>query len=345
MDKDVVKNNNDDYLNNIQKDKIELNKKSEYITSPIIQEKSSKLNNSNIPPFKLTKTYKNNKISLEKENNENKCIFSNIEIQKLFNNQDIYKISQNYNDNISKKINNKNININNLSIPNNNKNIIIQNKSLNNDKSLFKISYSDYKNKKELKEQATNTYNNNLILKDINYNRIYSSTPRINSNGNFKKEKNFILENKKFIKTNNPFNKINNYLSPDANMNSVNKKRINYLTQNNNMLITNIEKYSANNIFSNSKYARDILIDHNNIKNNDEIKKNGFKYYNDIYNYNIMQSIMQNRSNFFNMRNVNIFPFLFLNSNNNRSIMNNNKELYINNFFNNINNFSIRELY
>ena len=344
MNKDVVKNNNTHYCVNDQKENIELSKQNEIIKPEKIKTKSSGKKN-NMLRFKLSKKHLTNKLL-----SHCRCIFSNIEIKKYIKNQDINKM----NDQIDKeKASKKNNNINDFSFSNSNSNNNNRSKSLNDSKNKKQnnISFSEYNNKKELKEQATNTYsnlninatndnnnnNNENNNNDNDANNIYNSTPKINSKRNFNKEKYYhILDNnkKEFKKHNNQLNEKNEkYNIVDINLKPINKRTINMCTQSK-MLITNLEKNSAKNIFSDSKYIKDILIDNNNIQNYNEMNKNQYKlnFYNDIYNYNIIQSILQNKSNFFNIK---LFPF------NTRNMLNDNNVLYMNNF----NSFSIRELY
>ena len=135
-------------------------------------------------------------------------------------------------------------------------------------------------------------------------------------------------------------NNANNYYCSLKNINNIfNKINKNYYSQS--YMLT------PNNNNSKLDYIRDILLD-NNIKSCNEINKNHYKYYTNLYNFNLAQSTLQNKGFFFNIKNMSNLPFQKTNNNN---IPNFNNELKINSYFynlnnvNNINNFSIRELY
>ena len=181
-------------------------------------------------------------------------------------------------------------------------------------------AYSIKKNKKEFKEQSTNTYNSDLLLQETMNNNCYEFD-KIHPKNPFVKEIKFDNNNNFNINNNSIFRKINN--------------------SNENNLITSINKNSDNSIFSNSKLRRDIFIDKNNINNFD--KSN---YFDDIYKYNIMKSIMQNRTNYFSKKDINSFFSQLPRSESGRTnLLYNKNRLNIYSYFNKINNLSLRELY
>ena len=341
MNKDSVK------ITEIQNGKIELNKENE-IKKNIIINNLYKEDKTKIPSKIFKKKCINDLKFCKIIDYNNKCLFDNKEIKKYINDED-KKLHRKNNINSAKKINIKNIK--NIKIfENNKKNALNNNKSLpykvlnKNNNDLIddrKITFSEKRSKIELKEQSTNTSNNYLILNDINNdndNNLYSINPTICPKEQLREENNY-LNNKQFMKTNNNINK---YLCSIKNLNIFNKINKNYFSQS--YMLT------PNNNYSKLDYIRDILID-NNIKNSNEINKNRFKYYTHLYNFNLAQSILQNKGLFFNMKNTNNLPFYIVKTNNNNNNLNFNNELNINNYFcnlnnlNNINNFSIRELY
>lgn len=182
-------------------------------------------------------------------------------------------------------------------------------------------AYSIKKNKKELKEQSTNTYNSDLLLQEtVENNNIYE-IEKIHPKNPFVKEIKF--------DNNNNFNIFNNSIFKKINKSNENK------------LITNINKNSEKNIFSNSKMRRDIFIDKNNITNFD--KSN---YLDDIYKYNIMKSIMQNRINNFSNNGIySVFSQLPRSESGRTNLLYNKNRINIYSYFNKINNLSLRELY
>ena len=181
-------------------------------------------------------------------------------------------------------------------------------------------AYTIKKNKKELKDQSTNTYNSDLLLQETMDNNYYEFD-KIHPKNPFVKEIKFDNNNNFNVNNNSIFRKLNN--------------------SNENNLITNINKNSENNIFSNSKLRRDIFIDKNNINIFD--KSN---YFDDIYKYNIMKSIMQNRTNYFSKKGINSFFSQLPRSESGRTnLLYNKNRLNIYSYFNKINNLSLRELY
>ena len=337
MNKDVV-NININIKNNQNKENEKIKINQEINQKIYIAYKGDK---TNIPPLILNHKYINDSKINNHDNKimeSNKSIFSNMEIKKHINNEDS-KYNRNYNIHSAKKMN-----IKNIIIPEDNKkkelnfNMSLK-KNINNIINNNKAFFSEKKKKKELKEQSTNTSNyNNLYLND-NYDN--ENLCLLNSKDSFREEKNYNLLNKKCMKTSNNLYS-NLYIIENPNL--FNKNNKNCFSQSN-MLITNINKNTPKNNFSKLNNIRDVIIDNNNIKSYEEINKNNYKYYADIYNYNMAQTPIQNKGNFFSMKNITFFPFQILNSNNNRNILNNNNELNINSFYYNNNNFSIRELY
>ena len=326
MSKNIV--NNDD--NKLEKTKF--NKEIQTIRSAKLRNNFN-AKNLNIPQLDLNKNLINNNLIISKENNRNKCIFSNNEIKKHINDED---------KNLTLNNNNENL-INKITIPFDNKIKNYRNRLLINSINSIKdrIYYSVNKKKKEvnkeLKEESTNTYSNNIFLQDINdSNSLSPGELLINSKGRFRNNIINDTQNKRFLKTRNNFK---NYFIPKEKENFFKKNNKNYFSQSN-MLITNIDKTPTHNNSVKSN-VRDIVIDNSNIKNYEEANKNRLKYYIDIYNYHLIQSIIQNRSNYFNMKNTNIFPFQLF------KYINKNNDFNINGFLYNINanSFSIRELY
>ena len=349
-----MKINNDIFnYNKNEIQKIELNKDNEEIKSIKNRKNELKEKSNSVQHFKLNKNINTNinmnnpnLISLKEEDRlMNKCIFSNMEIKKFINDKDKIK-SDKYNS--QKKINNIN---NNILIVDNNKNkdnifTINNNKSLNKknfNPKFDRIALSANKNKKELKEESTNTYSN-LFLKDIKDSRLSKEVYNIT----LRNESNSQLYNGNNIKTRN--NTINYNLTSKENIKIYNQNNKNYLSERN-IHISNTDKNVSNNTISKTNIFRDIAIDSSKMGNNNnpnDIIKNNYKHYANIYNYLSMRSQCF-RTNTMNNMNFNLFPFYFLNNNNNnsRNIINNNNELIINSFFNNINvnSFSLRELY
>jgi len=181
-------------------------------------------------------------------------------------------------------------------------------------------AYSIKKNKKELKEQSTNTYNSDFLSQETFGNNIYE-IEKIYPKNPFIKEIKF--------DNNNNFNRINNSFF----------NKLNISDENN--LITSINKNSENNIFSNPKMRRDIFIDKSN--NNNFDKSN---YFDDLYKYNIMKSMMHNRTNYFSKKGINTFFSPIPRSESGRTNMLYNKNrINIYSYLNKINNLSLRELY
>ena len=322
--------NNFDNVKN-QVEKLNINEESQTLHSAKLRNIFN-TNNLNIPSLGLSKKNINSNLLIAKQNNMNQCIFSNKEIKKHINDED-KNLTLN---------NNKNL-INKITVPIDNKINIYRNRLLINNTIINKdrISFSENKKKSELKEESTNTYNNYLYLQDINESDTLNyRNPIINSKGRFKRGINYNTESKKILKTNNYYNNFSianeKEKEKEKEKKHFNNKNKNYFSQRN-MLITNIDKSPSHNISPKSA-VRDILIDNSNIISVEETNKNRLKYYIDMYNYHLIQSIIQNKSNYFNMKNTNIFPFQLFKFNNNNNL---------NNFYNNINvnSFSIRELY
>ena len=131
---------------------------------------------------------------------------------------------------------------------------------------------------------------------------------------------------------------LNNYLDNKEKINNI-KEKEKEKDKNNNTIDNN----KLNNFFSKSKYVNDVIIDNHITKNN---HKPISKFSLDAYNYQIMQSIIQDRSNYFTIKNLNYFPFHYYGLNNNRYILNDRNDVNLNYYFTNVNNnFSLRELY
>ena len=181
-------------------------------------------------------------------------------------------------------------------------------------------AYSIKKNKKELKEQSTNTYISDFLLQETTDNNNIYEIEKIHPKNPFVKEIKF-YNNNFYIYNNSIFKKLNN--------------------SNENKIITSINKNSENNIFSNSKFRRNIFIDKNIINNFDNSN-----YLEDIYKYNIMKSIMQNRTNYFSKKGDNSAFYQLPRSNSGRTNLLYNKNIInIYSYFSKINNLSLRELY
>ena len=181
-------------------------------------------------------------------------------------------------------------------------------------------AYSIKKNKKELKEQSTNTYISDFLLQETTDNNNIYEIEKIHPKNPFIKEIKFY---------NNNFNIYNNSIFKKLNNSNENK------------IITSINKNSENNIFSNSKFRRNIFIDKNIINNFDNSN-----YLEDIYKYNIMKSIMQNRTNYFSKKGDNSAFYQLPRSNSGRTNLLYNKNIInIYSYFSKINNLSLRELY
>ena len=168
---------------------------------------------------------------------------------------------------------------------------------------------SNFKYKKELKEQSTNTYINDI---DINNNE--SDTQRICS---LDSNKNNIQE-VEIIKPKALLNKKNNYLNIVPNMKIFNSNK-------------------KNKIIAKRNHINNISIN-NNIKFNNESNKNNYNFYFELYNFHLIQSIIQNRSNYFDLKNnhlLNIYTPKSPNPSNLTFFMNNS----------NTNKLSLRELY
>ena len=208
-----------------------------------------------------------------------------------------------------------------------------RNNSLNNSRNIVseQISYSeDCRSNKEIKGNSQE--NNHIFERDF-----YITTPKICSKGSFKTKNNlFKSGNKKFKLLKKKM--LNNYLDNKEKINNI-KEKEKEKDKNNNT----IEINKSNNFFSKSKYVNDVIIDNHITKNN---HKPISKFSLDAYNYQIMQSIIQDRSNYFTIKNLNYFPFHYYGLNNNRYILNDRNDVNLNYYFTNVNNnFSLRELY
>ena len=151
---------------------------------------------------------------------------------------------------------------------------------LNINKHFDKVSI--LKQKKELKEESTNTY----IKDDDNIKYYGVDTPRLTS---IDSSKNKII--------------INNEEKNKAQPISSTSKMNNYIYFNENAKIYN-NRNSKNKFSPNFNHVNNISIN-NNINFSHEVNKNNIKYYFDLYNFHLIQSIIQNRSNFFNLKNKN----------------------------------------
>ena len=201
MSKNIV--NNDD--NKLEKTKF--NKEIQTIRSAKLRNNFN-AKNLNIPQLDLNKNLINNNLIISKENNRNKCIFSNNEIKKHINDED---------KNLTLNNNNENL-INKITIPFDNKIKNYRNRLLINSINSIKdrIYYSVNKKKKEvnkeLKEESTNTYSNNIFLQDINdSNSLSPGELLINSKGRFRNNIKNDSQNKRLLKTRNNFK---NYFIP-----------------------------------------------------------------------------------------------------------------------------------
>ena len=274
-----------------------------------------KINRVKVEFFPLTISEKNlNNNSFKKDNNINKCTFSNKELQKHINNK--------YDGYTLKKLNGTK----NISMSKNNKNRKIRNKTLNNNDNIIvtHLSYSPNKNKRELREKSTNTDNINTSLN----NNLYISNPITNSNGSFTEEKRKYIKNKRLIKTNyNSYFNLNKFFFQKLKQPNLEKKK--NLTQTN-LIMTDINKTPENSIL-NQNCPKEILDENHNY----------IKLYNELYNYYLVQSLIQNKSNFFNIKKNNLMPF---NYNKSRNITSKNIEININNNLINESGLSIREL-
>lgn len=211
------------------------------------------------------------------------------------------------------------------------------NNSLNNSRNIIseQISFSeDSGNKKEMKEDSIKSHGNNPFYER----NFYITTPKIWSKGSFKTKKNiFKYENKKFKLLKK--NKQNNYLET--------KEKINIIKEKGKDKINNtIDNNLSNNFYLKSKYVNDVIIDNHIIQSNEEPSKKYSNFCIDAYNYHIMQSIIQDRSKYFTIKNLNYFPFQYYRLSNNRYVLNDRNDINLNYYFTNVNNnFSLRELY
>ena len=202
-------------------------------------------------------------------NNVNK-LFSNDEIIKYIN-KNIDKITETEgNDYFSKNKENKLITI----ITNNRDRLYeTYEKLIENNKNQI---YPKYKHSIEVKEESTNTC--------FNENNNYPELDNIKFNS-FELNKNNTQEGKIFqLKT--TVHKNNNFIDFNDNHDNIFNK-----TQNKEF------KKKSNNIIN--------ISINNNINFNSETNKN--KYYLDLFNFRLIQSFIQNRSNYFKLKNKNIF--------------------------------------
>ena len=202
-------------------------------------------------------------------NNVNK-LFSNDEIIKYIN-KNIDKITETEgNDYFSKNKENKLITI----ITNNRDGLYeTYEKLIENNKNQI---YPKYKHSIEVKEESTNTC--------FNENNNYHELDNLKLNS-FELNKNNTQEGKIFqLKT--TVHKNNNFIDFNDNHDNIFNK-----TQNKEF------KKKTNNIIN--------ISINNNINFNSETNKN--KYYLDLFNFRLIQSFIQNRSNYFKLKNKNIF--------------------------------------
>ena len=202
-------------------------------------------------------------------NNVNK-LFSNDEIIKYIN-KNIDKITETEgNDYFSKNKENKLITI----ITNNRDGLYeTYEKLIENNKNQI---YPKYKHSIEVKEESTNTC--------FNENNNYPEIDNLKLNS-FELNKNNTQEGKIFqLKT--TVHKNNNFIDFNDNHDNIFNK-----TQNKEF------KKKSNNIIN--------ISINNNINFNSETNKN--KYYLDLFNFRLIQSFIQNRSNYFKLKNKNIF--------------------------------------
>ena len=202
-------------------------------------------------------------------NNVNK-LFSNDEIIKYIN-KNIDKITEmEGNDYFSKNKENKLITI----ITNNRDGLYeTYEKLIENNKNQI---YPKYKHSIEVKEESTNTC--------FNENNNYPELDNLKMNS-FELNKNNTQEGKIFqLKT--TVHKNNNFIDFNDNHDNIFNK-----TQNKEF------KKKSNNIIN--------ISINNNINFNSETNKN--KYYLDLFNFRLIQSFIQNRSNYFKLKNKNIF--------------------------------------
>ena len=284
------------------------------IKSTKFKYKSDKKNNNNSPHILIKHTIidsltNRENTSFKKNNTHFKCIFSNDEVKKQINE----KYANDFNQESNNKLN---------YIPKRKKSNNLNKKSLNIDDNIIinHLSYfpkKEKKAKKELKEESTNTDNTNFPLY-FNDNNLY----HINSYSSFENNKIYSRKNKKYIKNNNnTFTNLNDFFKKDNETDNLDLfKKIN-LTQNN----------SDYNISLNKKYSKGIL---------HEINKNESKYQHLLNNHYMMQSFIQNKSNFFSMKNENSFPLFFSRINNNNKSHFNEK-----NIINKTNGFPLREFF
>ena len=202
-----------------------------------------------------------------------------------------------------------------------------------------------FKEKKQLKEQSTNTYNKDS--ENHNYYRL--DTPKlipINSNKN---------KNQNIISSKEHFNYINNEEKKENQIYQINNGKSSVIEKNNYLNLNENEK-----IFNRNKkkeiinHVNNISIN-NNINFNQESNKNNVQYFLDLYNYNLMQSIIQNKSNFFDFKNKYFSSSKYKNRQNFSFLLNNTnfqsnpislRELYrnLNNDNNSINSFNTNHI-
>jgi len=158
-------------------------------------------------------------------------------------------------------------------------------------------------NRKELKEESTNTYNNNN--NEINnYEYEIQGINSLDSNSNNTREMQIIQSKTAQHKLNNNINLM--------------KYRKELLNDTKNKIAENLNSIKN--------------ITFNNINLNNKISKNHNKFYLELYNFNLLQSIIQKRSVFFDFKKKNLFGTqipkspkpvnltLFLNKQNNKNL-------------------------
>lgn len=264
--------------------------------------KTKKLDENIFSPKESKLKIYNKRKNLNESNNE---LFSNKEIKKHINDTNKNSINKG-NEYLNKKMGNKNDFLN--------KNIIIQSLNINN--SLFKSP--SIKIKKELKEESTNTYFNEYTINNYdstsNSKRLDSLYLKRNNN-----------KNKKIMEPKTAIIKNNNYINFFENVKENNKDKTIQLPNNNNRIKTKLNH--VNNISIN-----------NNINFNNESDINNYKYYLELYNFKLLQAMIQNKSHLFTFKKNNLFK-----TSTHKSPIN----INLSSFFKNANakNISIRELF
>lgn len=204
-------------------------------------------------------------------NRKGNSLFTNNEIKKYINETNKSSFYKGSEYSLGKMSNTNDIGI---------RNIIIHNLNINNNY----IKEPPLKKQKELKEESTNTY-----FKDFVNNNNDSDTQRLNS---LDSNKNNIQENK-IIEPKTTINKRNKYKILFENLKEINK------SQKKEVPIKNIFNKTINHI-------NNISIN-NNIKFHNAPRINNFQYYLELYNFHLLQGIIQNKSHLFNLKNKNFF--------------------------------------